>query len=117
MSDPVPECLNCGCCCFSELAAYVRVTGEDYARLGEQAERWVEFDGFRAHLRMRDGHCSALSIRGAAAGIESGAQYFCEIYDQRPTTCRELERGSMECRAERHEKHDRPERARLRVIQ
>jgi hypothetical protein len=33
-----PECLACGTCCFSNLEMYVRVSGDDHARLAERAE-------------------------------------------------------------------------------
>jgi Fe-S-cluster containining protein len=98
----VPECLECGACCFSQLDRYVRVTGEDYERLGERAEDLVSFDGHRAYLRMVDGHCAALVV-----DVGSG-RFVCSAYEARPRICRELERGSAECRAERELKSARP---------
>ncbi|HYP87855.1 MAG TPA: YkgJ family cysteine cluster protein, partial [Polyangiaceae bacterium] len=98
----VPECLACGSCCFSQLEAYVRVTGDDYSRLGERAAELVWFDGIRAYLRMVDGHCAALQL-----DPESG-QLVCDAYAVRPQVCRDLARGSAECRAEREMKSERP---------
>lgn len=95
------ECLRCGLCCFSTLETYVRVTGEDWARLGDEAERWAQFIEHRAYLRMQGGHCAALDIRRCAHGRVS---YFCRIYERRPGVCRELERGSPVCEAERERK-------------
>ena len=43
---------------------YVRVSGQDYARLGERVEELVWFDGNRAYMRMVDGHCGALQRGG-----------------------------------------------------
>jgi len=97
-----PECLACGACCFSELAAYVRVTGDDYARLGDLAEELVWFDGNRAYLRMVDGHCAALEIR------PDTGELWCRAYESRPLICRELARGSRECAAELDAKSERP---------
>lgn len=76
----------------------MRVTGEDWARLGEQADAVAHFIGHRAFMRMRDGHCVALEIR-REAGDE--ADYFCAVYDRRPQICRDLMRGSPECAGER----------------
>jgi uncharacterized protein len=98
----VPECTECGACCFSQLAAYARVTGDDYARLDTHAEQLVWFQGNRAYLRMVDGHCAALEL-GARAG-----SYSCSVYQHRPEICRALERGSPECLAEREAKAERP---------
>jgi uncharacterized protein len=80
----------------------VRVTGADYARLGDDAEQSVKFIGNRAYLRMLDGHCAALGI---AADRRS---FFCNAYENRPEVCRLLERGSRACQAERFDKADRP---------
>lgn len=96
----VPECLDCGACCFSQLAKYVRVTGSDHARLGERAEDLVTFDGNQAYMRMVDGHCAALSV--------SDGSWACTTYETRPQICRDLARGSAECAGELAEKRERP---------
>ena len=96
-----PECLACGTCCFSHLATFVRVSGDDYARLGDNAESVVTFDGVRAHMRMVDGHCSALEI-----DARSG-QFVCTVYAARPQVCRDLARGSGACSGERDAKAER----------
>lgn len=90
-------CLRCGVCCFSELDTYVRVTGDDWTRLGAEAGQIAQFIGHRAYLRMHDGHCAALAIRHDAAGAP---EFFCTIYDRRPQVCRDLARGSPECAGE-----------------
>ena len=97
-----PECLACGACCFSELSSYVRVTGDDYERLGEAAEALVHFDGTRAYMRMVDGHCAALEV-----DVMSG-HFVCSTYATRPQICRDLARGSGECAGERFAKAERP---------
>ena len=100
------DCLSCGVCCFSDLVTYVRVTGDDWTRLGAEVDRWAHFIGHRAYLRMEAGHCAALAIRAPdAAGRRV---YFCRIYDRRPQTCRDLARGSPECLGELAAKRDRP---------
>jgi Fe-S-cluster containining protein len=97
------ECLDCGACCFSNLETYVRVTGDDHARLGERAETLVAWHGNRAFMRMANGRCAALAL--------NEGRFFCAIYEARPQTCRDLERGSSACEGERATKGDRPQRA------
>jgi Fe-S-cluster containining protein len=97
-----PECLRCGACCFSELDTYVRVSGDDYTRLGDRAESLVRFDGHRAYMRMQGGHCAALMLDRVSS------RFVCAVYEARPATCRELERGGGACAAERAIKSDRP---------
>lgn len=115
--EVIPECTACGACCFSELHTYVAVSGADYARIGDGADEWVDFDGNKAHLKMVAGHCAALRIEqtrattvAQAGAIEGGGtrgHFTCDIYPRRPETCRSLERGSPECRAERAHKRSR----------
>jgi len=102
MSDPPPDCQRCGACCFSLSERFVRVTGADWARLGEAAEQFAHFigRGNEAFMKMTAGHCAALEIRpSTAAHPEPG--YFCTLYDRRPQICRDLARGSPECKGER----------------
>lgn len=104
-ADEPPECIDCGACCFSNLPEYVRVFGVDHDRMDERAAALTEFEGNRCFMKMRDGRCSALSI-----DAERG-QFLCTIYPMRSDVCRSLERGSGQCRADRHEKGERPRRA------
>ncbi len=92
-----PDCRRCGVCCFSASAEYVWVRGQDWSRLGLEADRLAHFIGHRAFMRMRDGHCAALEIRRDEAGR---ADYYCTIYERRPQICRDLGRGSPECLGE-----------------
>ena len=98
-------CLRCGVCCFSRLETYVRVTGDDWSRLGADAKRLARFVGHRAYMRMERGRCAALAVRESA---ERGREYFCTVYERRPQVCRDLARGSPECEAELALKKDRP---------
>jgi Fe-S-cluster containining protein len=97
-----PPCLGCGTCCFSKLATFVRVDGLDHARLGDRADELTVFIGNRCHMTMFEGHCAALVIDVTTR------RFVCSVYEDRPAVCRDLERGSPECRAERHEKSERP---------
>ena len=96
------SCLACGTCCFSELATYVPVVGSDHTRLGDQVDVLTVFDGHRCYMRMHDGHCAALVVD------VTSQNFVCSIYETRPDVCRELERGGPACRAELHEKRERP---------
>jgi len=98
----VPECTACGTCCFSTLPEYVRVFGYDWDRMGDRAQGYTHFLGNRAYLRLQDGHCAALTID------PTGPRFTCAIYEERPDACRALERGGGACKADRHEKGERP---------
>lgn len=108
----LPECVRCGACCFSESARHARVTGDDHARLGDDAERLVAFIGNQAFMRIDHdgadppvGRCAALVL-----DRESGT-YLCSVYDRRPEVCRTLERGSPSCAGEHDAKRERARRA------
>lgn len=75
----------------------MRVTGDDWERLGVEAERTAHFIGHRAYMKMSDGHCAALDVRTAADGAR---EFFCTVYERRPQVCRDLARGSPECEGE-----------------
>lgn len=97
-----PECVACGVCCFSTLERYIQVDGDDYERLGDDAERLVHFIENRAYMRLVEGHCAALQVDRDAG------RFWCTVYDRRPRICRDLERGSPACAGERATKGDRP---------
>jgi Fe-S-cluster containining protein len=78
------------------------VTGDDYERLGEGAGALVTWSGNRAYLRLEDGHCAALAIE------PSTSRFVCTVYETRPSTCRDLARGSPQCAGERATKGERP---------
>jgi uncharacterized protein len=101
-------CLTCGACCFSRLDRYVRVSGDDYQRLGEAASELALFIENRCYLRLRDGHCSALIISREGA-------FRCSIYQRRPAICREIEPGGPACRAEIEQKAGRTREALARL--
>ncbi len=107
MPEPPPPCLECGTCCFSNNERSVRVTGDDYARLGAAAEELVRFVGNRAYMRLADGHCAALDIQLAG-------RFVCSVYEARPDACRDLERESPQCAGELFTKAGR---AKERLVQ
>jgi Fe-S-cluster containining protein len=99
--DTPEDCRQCGACCFSAAERYVSVTGNDWSRLGAEAERLAHFIGHRAFMRMEEQHCAALAVRVAPDGT---SDFFCTVYDRRPQICRDLGRGSPECAGERASK-------------
>jgi uncharacterized protein len=105
----IPACLGCGACCFGPGQRYVRVSGDDHLRLGHAVERLSVFIENRCYMRMQDGHCAALSIR-------ADGSFFCTVYAERPSVCRELARGSPQCQAELVQKHDTRGRALLPLL-
>lgn len=98
----MPECTACGTCCFSTLPEYVRVFGVDWDRMDDRARDFTSFLGNRCYMRMEGGRCAALVIDPVAR------TFLCSIYEARPDCCRALERGSGNCRADLHEKAERP---------
>ena len=110
-NDDTPEdCMRCGACCFSDSRRHARVTGDDHARLGDDAELLVEWIGNEAFMKIARApgdmdRCVALEI-DAAAGT-----FACSIYETRPAVCRDLERGSGACHGELATKRERPRRA------
>ncbi len=71
------------------------MTGDDYERLGDHAEALTLFIGNQAFMKIEDGHCIALVI-----DPNSNTPFTCKVYEQRPSICRELERGSPQCLGE-----------------
>lgn len=92
-SMPVPECTNCGLCCF--LPLIVPVTRDESERLTSYCD--ILMDGADADIvvdrmlpRAGDGRC--LNLEG-----KLGASIGCTIYKDRPQVCRDFEAGSDRC--------------------
>ena len=91
------DCRACGVCCFSSSPQHVRLSGDDWARLGLEADHYAHFIGHRAFLRVHDGRCAALEIQLGKGGRRD---FHCRIYEIRPQICRDLARGSPACLGE-----------------
>ncbi len=88
------------------------MTGDDHARIGDDADELVVFIGNQAFMRLSPAVAGEAVRRCAALGIDPDTGTFaCKIYERRPTICRELERGSPECMGELATKRGRPVRA------
>jgi Fe-S-cluster containining protein len=107
-TETTPECLTCGACCFGDGERYIPVSGDDHARLGDDAETLSVFLGNRCYMRMHAGRCAALEPR-------ADGSFFCGVYERRPSVCRELARGSGACEAERLRKRERSQAALLQL--
>ena len=91
-SAAVPECQDCGACCFWETDRYVYLWGGDHAALTPAEQRTLtEWHQNRCFMRMEDDHCAALKVEGG--------RFTCSVYERRPFLCSELERGSDGCLA------------------
>ena len=85
------------------------MTGDDHARLGDDADRLVVFVGNQAFMRLA-GEAGMRRCAALVVDVKTGA-FTCSVYERRPAVCRELERGSGSCEGERHAKHARTRRA------
>ncbi len=109
------DCMRCSACCFSESPRHARVTGDDYARLGDEAEAVVTWIGNTTFMRLeRVGSGGPPLHRCAALSIDpTEGTFACSVYERRPQVCRDLERGSPACEGELATKAERPRRALL----
>jgi Fe-S-cluster containining protein len=90
------DCQTCGACCFSESERHARVTGDDYERLGDDAEALVVFVANRAFMRI----VGSPGARRCIALEAKDGRFSCRVYGKRPQVCRDLERGSPACEGE-----------------
>jgi uncharacterized protein len=89
------------------------VTGDDHARLGDDAEDLVAWIGNLAFMRLAPvSELSPALHRCAALALDpSSGTFSCTIYERRPQVCRDLERGSPQCHGELGAKAERPRTA------
>ena len=80
-SDDIPACAGCGRCCHQVVELIDEVDQVDEAFV-------VEHDGVRCMEQRGDGACVALHP----------VTKLCTIYEDRPRTCREFDRGGELCR-------------------
>lgn len=84
------------------------MTGDDYGRLGEDAARFVIWDGNRAFMRLEK---IAEGLHRCAALVVEHSGFTCAVYENRPAVCRDLEQGGAACQGELVTKGERPKRA------
>ena len=85
LPDTAASCSGCEACCCRLEVLLISDTGVP--------DRYIEVDrwGGMRMARLEDGWCSALDRN----------TMLCQIYEQRPEICRELEMGGDECIDER----------------
>src|SRR5665213_2289761 len=81
ITDDLPACAGCGSCCH--LVVELRQGIDDVPE-----EFVVEHDGVRCMEQRGNGACVALDP----------LTRLCTIYERRPQTCRDTNRGSFPCR-------------------
>jgi hypothetical protein len=88
--EPAVDCFSCGACCRE---AYHTVSVSVRDPVVWKQPGLVVRDGHRWSLLRAGDRCAALE--GGRAAEER--PYHCSIYDDRPRTCREFERGGRHC--------------------
>ena len=101
----MPECVDCGACCFNDHYAYVRVFAIDRERMDEGALAHTHVVDGQRYMRFENGRCSALGVDPDSGKVG------CTIYPKRPDVCHWLVRGSGECRSQIEAKWPRRQRA------
>ncbi len=90
------------------------MTGDDHARLGDDAESLVTWIGNVAFMRLQ--HLGDASGPRGCVGLALDSllgTFACSIYERRPQVCRDLERGGGACLGELDGKAERPPQALL----
>jgi hypothetical protein len=91
--EPPVDCLTCGACC-REAYHTVAVSMRDAVTWRQPA--FVVRSGHRYSLLREGDRCAALDVVTDTAS-ESGRRFGCKIYEDRPQTCRDFERGGRHC--------------------
>jgi Fe-S-cluster containining protein len=97
----IPDCQDCGACCFGPAHEHAFVSPRDAARFTpDERERLLElFPGHVVFLRMERRLAPASGLLHCAALEVEGGRYRCSVYERRPDVCRAFERGASGCRA------------------
>ncbi len=85
------DCQTCGACC-REAYHVVSVSMRDPV-VWKQPDLIVR-SGHRFSILRSDDRCAALNVSGTGG---PGAHHACRIYEDRPQTCRDFERGGRHC--------------------
>ena len=83
-----PQCTECGACCAHTDPKWVELTNDDAARIPAELLQAGDIQPYA--MKMCGGHCVAL--RGVV-----GRSVSCLVYPNRPTICRQVQRGDAMC--------------------
>jgi hypothetical protein len=86
------DCLTCGACCRE---AYHSVAVSMRDPVVWKQPGLIVREGHRFSILRAGERCAALESEPSAAA--GGARYHCRIYEDRPRTCRDFERGGRHC--------------------
>ena len=99
MSISKNDCVKCGACCTQDLDldSYIDAELEEARKIPEKYKLPMVVYGFvpiRTVLNPRDkpGSSRCMALKGIV-----GTRVACDIYENRPSTCRELKPGSDAC--------------------
>ncbi len=85
--DSDNPCLRCGACCVVFRASFYWAEADDATENGVPVDLTVKLNPFRRAMRKVGRHDErGIALRGAP-----GRSVYCEIYDRRPSTCRNFE--------------------------
>jgi hypothetical protein len=88
------DCFTCGACCRE---AYHTVSVSVRDPVVWKQPGLVVRDGHRWSLMRAQERCAALEVVEESPNEKPGRRYSCSIYEDRPRTCREFERGGRHC--------------------
>lgn len=101
----LPSCQECGACCTTFLefgrGGFVRVSDADQQRLPEKYRLKVVMESDPGVDRLGTRGTPSVGYRCVALKGTPGRHTRCDIYEDRPSLCRTLERGSPDCLKER----------------
>lgn len=94
-AEPELDCLECGACCRTGHDGRILVPAEDLSR-------WRASGRLDLLEKLQPGHFGEMAFATRADGscVHLGtprSEHACAIYEIRGTTCREFERGSVQC--------------------
>lgn len=95
----LPDCQDCGACCFTRAREHVLLSRDDLDRLvvGGAGRLLKAVTADSASLRTRDTVPGGPPLRPCIALVVNEGCFTCSVYPLRPNACRTLERGSDAC--------------------
>lgn len=97
----VPDCQDCGACCFGAWREHVLLFARDVERFApDERERLLDaFPGPSVFMKMEDRLARGTGLLHCVALERRDGRFSCSVYERRPDACRAFERGASGCRA------------------